>query len=159
MWLLGQKKQVFTSFVSRLGKTMLLSMLIFGALGLSTSWASPKINISIIEASQQANAFNSSGLNEMKSTLKASFKQFNHFKLINQLSLNLKRNMVETIKVSSDFKFKLGFKALIKNGLRVEIDFPQKASKHTVNAKFNKLFFEGFKWQGKTYLISFRPHE
>lgn len=142
-----------------LGKTILLFVLTFGVLGLSTSWATPKINISIIEASKQANTFNSPELNEIKTTLRASFKQFNHFKLINQLNLNLKKNTVETIKLGSDFKFTLGFKALIKNGLRLEIDFPQKTIKHTVNAKFDKLFFEGFKWQGKTYLISFQPHE
>jgi uncharacterized protein YjcR len=159
MWLFRQKKRVPKSFVDMLGMTIFLSVLFFGILGFSTSWASPKINISIIEANKQANTYSSPELNDMKATLRASFKQFNYFKLINKTSLNLKRNVVETIKLGSDFKFTLGFKALIKNGLRLEIDFPQKTIKHTVNAKFDKLFFEGFKWQGKTYLISFQPHE
>lgn len=124
----------------------------------SLSWAAPSIDINIIEASQKSKGFSSPHLKKINRTLKASFKSFNHFKLVNHFQVDLSKKSNSSMKISAGLKMNLRLKKVIKQGLKLYINFSNKARKHTINAKFEKLFFEALRWKGKTYIISFKPH-
>lgn len=132
--------------------------LILSASLLSNAWANPSIDINVIEASHKAEHFSSPQLKKLDRSLKASFKKFNHFELVQHFHVELPNNSAQELKISASLKMNLLLKKMIKQGLRLQVNFSHKARKHTINAKFEKLFYEALIWKGKTYIISFEPH-
>ena len=136
---------------------LILSIIMSTSL-ISRSWAAPSIDINIIEASQNSKHFSSPRLKKINRTLKASFKKFNHFKLVNHFDVDLSKKSNSGMEISAGLKMNLRLKKVIKQGLKLQVNFSNKARKHIINAKFEKLFFEALRWKGKTYIISFKPH-
>ena len=109
---------------------------------LSLSWAAPSIDVNIIEASQKSQSFSSPRLKKINRTLKASFKKIST--ILNSLITSSRpiQKSNSGMKISAGLKMNLRLKKVIKQGLKLHVNFSNKARKHTINAKFEKLFLK-----------------
>ena len=138
-----------------LGVSGLCFLLLCSMQGQSVAYAKERLHIQVIEA-QQSKKHTHAKLKPIAKALKTSFKELNHFHLVNSMMLPLAKNKSKKISLPKGLKIFVSITKVLSKKIKLLLKIPRKKSKLKITAKRKELFFQAMKWKGKVYILALK---
>jgi hypothetical protein len=142
-------------FASTLGLSVLCFLLLFSVQSRSKVYAKERLHIQVIEA-QKSKSHIHAKLKPIAKALKTSFKELNHFHLVNAMTLPLTKNKSKKINLPKGLKIFVSITKVLSKKIKLLLKIPRKKSKLKITAKRKELFFQAMKWKGKVYILALK---